>query len=150
MQSVSSRIWTRVAVFISNDDNHYTTGTSKLLIIVCWSIGQSTSSNYSCCYNSFFLVSSSHQLTLLVFYWNLSDNKSLHIFRTLLSIRTDLNNPLLSILSLRPSISNSSSPLSKAFGETFPSEPITIAITVTLNFLIYLRFLLFSLCGPLG
>ena len=26
MQSVSSRIWTRVAVSISNDDNHYTTG----------------------------------------------------------------------------------------------------------------------------
>ena len=29
MQSVSSRIWTRVAVFISYDDNNYTTGTSK-------------------------------------------------------------------------------------------------------------------------
>ena len=28
MQSVSSRIWTRVAVFIFYDDNHYTTGTS--------------------------------------------------------------------------------------------------------------------------
>ena len=28
MQSVSSSIWTRVAVFISYDDNHYTTGTS--------------------------------------------------------------------------------------------------------------------------
>ena len=28
MQSVSSRIWTRIAVFISYDDNHYTTGTS--------------------------------------------------------------------------------------------------------------------------
>ena len=28
MQSVSSRIWTRVAVSISYDDNHYTTGTS--------------------------------------------------------------------------------------------------------------------------
>ena len=28
MQSVSSRIWTRVAVSISNDDNDYTTGTS--------------------------------------------------------------------------------------------------------------------------
>ena len=28
MQSVPSRIWTRVAVFISYDDNHYTTGTS--------------------------------------------------------------------------------------------------------------------------
>ena len=26
MQSVSSRIWTRVTVSISNDDNHYTTG----------------------------------------------------------------------------------------------------------------------------
>ena len=28
MQSVSARIWTRVAVFIFYDDNHYTTGTS--------------------------------------------------------------------------------------------------------------------------
>ena len=28
MQSVSSRIWTRVAVSISYDDNHYTTGIS--------------------------------------------------------------------------------------------------------------------------
>ena len=28
MQPVSSRIWTRVAVSISYDDNHYTTGTS--------------------------------------------------------------------------------------------------------------------------
>ena len=30
MQSVSSRIWTRVAVSISYDDNDYTTGTSRL------------------------------------------------------------------------------------------------------------------------
>ena len=30
MQSVSARIWTRVAVFISYDDNHYTTGISYL------------------------------------------------------------------------------------------------------------------------
>ena len=30
MQSVSSRIWTRVAVFISYDDNDYTTGTSRI------------------------------------------------------------------------------------------------------------------------
>ena len=29
MQSVLSRIWTRVTVSISYDDNHYTTGTSK-------------------------------------------------------------------------------------------------------------------------
>ena len=33
MQSVSSKIWTRVAVFISNDDNHYTTGTSSFCYI---------------------------------------------------------------------------------------------------------------------
>ena len=31
MQSASSRIWTRVAVSISYDDNHYTTGTSHRL-----------------------------------------------------------------------------------------------------------------------
>ena len=30
MQSVSSGIWTRVAVSISNDDNHYTTGISLI------------------------------------------------------------------------------------------------------------------------
>ena len=29
MQSVSSRIWTRVTVYISYDCNHYTTGISK-------------------------------------------------------------------------------------------------------------------------
>ena len=32
MQSVSSRIWTRVAVSISYDDNHYTTGTSTSVL----------------------------------------------------------------------------------------------------------------------
>ena len=39
MQSVSSRIWTRVTVSISYDDNDYTTGTSieegKLWIQAC-------------------------------------------------------------------------------------------------------------------
>ena len=30
MQSISSRIWTRVAVSISYDDNDYTTGTSEV------------------------------------------------------------------------------------------------------------------------
>ena len=33
MQSVSSRIWTRVAVSISYDDNHYTTGICLQIII---------------------------------------------------------------------------------------------------------------------
>ena len=34
MRSVRSKIWTRVAVSISCDDNHHTTGTSKLSLIV--------------------------------------------------------------------------------------------------------------------
>ena len=34
MLSVSSRIWTRVAVSISSDDNHYTTGTSTEYIYI--------------------------------------------------------------------------------------------------------------------
>ena len=37
MQSVSSRIWTRVAVSISYDDNHYTTSTSVNYRYVCLS-----------------------------------------------------------------------------------------------------------------
>ena len=38
MLSVSSRIWTRVVVSISYDDNHYTTGTSQkiIIIIIIW------------------------------------------------------------------------------------------------------------------
>ena len=32
MQSVSSRVWTRVSLSISNDDNHYTTGTSQMVL----------------------------------------------------------------------------------------------------------------------
>ena len=33
MQSVSSKIWTRVAMSISYNDNHYTTGTSAVFLI---------------------------------------------------------------------------------------------------------------------
>ena len=32
MQSVSSKIWTRVTMSISYDDNHYTTGTSESVV----------------------------------------------------------------------------------------------------------------------
>ena len=40
MQSVSSRIWTHVAVSISYDDNHYTMGTSCLYYtqFFCWNL----------------------------------------------------------------------------------------------------------------
>ena len=34
MQSVWSRIWTRVIVSISYDDNHYTTGTSDVTSVI--------------------------------------------------------------------------------------------------------------------
>ena len=53
MQSVSCRIWTCVAVSIFNDDNHYTTGTSKYLgntIELIWQLfvgTQYNSFNYS-------------------------------------------------------------------------------------------------------
>ena len=40
MQSVSSRIWTRIAVLISYGDNDYTTGTSKNWIYVLQPNGQ--------------------------------------------------------------------------------------------------------------
>ena len=34
MQSVSSRVWTRVAVSFSYDDNHYSTGTFDLYLMM--------------------------------------------------------------------------------------------------------------------
>ena len=36
MQPVSSRIWTRVAVSISYDDNHYTTGGINVILESPW------------------------------------------------------------------------------------------------------------------
>ena len=42
MQSVSSRIWTRVTMSISYDNNHYTTGTSeKLFMKRSWNVFKS-------------------------------------------------------------------------------------------------------------
>ena len=40
--AVSSRIWTRVAVSISYDDNHYTKGTSCLVIPTSWRYSRMT------------------------------------------------------------------------------------------------------------
>ena len=36
MQSISSRIWTRVVVSISYDDNHYTMGTSNFILLMSY------------------------------------------------------------------------------------------------------------------
>ena len=40
MQSVSSRFWTRVAVSISYDDNHYTAGTSCFVVSQLFSVAR--------------------------------------------------------------------------------------------------------------
>ena len=39
MQSASSRIWTRVAVSISYNDNQYTTGTIFSMLYLVWYTG---------------------------------------------------------------------------------------------------------------
>ena len=65
----------------------------------------------------------------MVFHWSLSDCKSPQVSRTLLSILADLNNAVVCIVSTRPLISKSSSPLL-----TVLSEPITIGITFTFMF----------------
>ena len=53
MQSVSSRIWTRIVVSNSYDDNHYTTGTSKKpLVYADVKTSKSSSSSSSCSNNN--------------------------------------------------------------------------------------------------
>ena len=65
--------------------------------------------NYYYNYYYFFF---SHQLTLMVFQWNLSDSKSPQVSRTLLSILSVLNNAVVWMVSTRPPTSKSSSPFS--------------------------------------
>ena len=52
MQSVPSKIWTHVAVFISYDDNHCTTVTSTVtwnyIIVYTLSISQIVTWGYTC------------------------------------------------------------------------------------------------------
>ena len=65
----------------------------------------------------------------MIFQWSLSDCKSFQVSRTLLSILVDLRNVVVWMVSVRPLISNSSSPLIKRLW-IVPSAPITIGITV--------------------
>ena len=86
MQSVSSRIWTRVTVSISYDDNDYTTGTStttprappdfhmlKILLIAVHAFAR------------YILISLSVDETLLPRYMNLSTNFPELLFRVEIS-----------------------------------------------------------------
>ena len=63
--SASSRFWTHVAESISYDDNHYTTGTSHIIIIIIINL---------------ILLSFSYQRYLMGFLRSLSDCKSPGIF----------------------------------------------------------------------
>ena len=103
-------------------------------------------------------VSFSHRRYLVAF---LRESQSPQVVRTLLGIWADLNNAVSGIVSIRPLISNSSSPLSKAL-ETGPSVLITIGITVThmfhsflcslavFRYFLVFCFLWFSHCHPLA
>ena len=69
----------------------------------------------------------------MVFCWRPSDSKYPQVSRTLLSILASLDITVVSMVSARPPISNSSSPITKPVG-TVPSAPITIGISVTIMF----------------
>ena len=61
----------------------------------------------------------------MVFHWNLRDNKSPQVSRTLLSILADVYNVVIWIVSTRPLISKSSCPFTKPL-VTVPRVPKTI------------------------
>ena len=69
----------------------------------------------------------------MVFHWSLSDRKSPHVSRTLLSILAVLNNVVVWIVSTRPPTSKSSSPFSNRLVPV-PNAPITIGIFVSCMF----------------
>ena len=93
MQSASSRIWNRVAVSISNDDNHHGHLEHLFLIII------------------------STKVELVVFQWSLSDNKSPQLSRTFLSIIADISNAVVYLVWILPPISTSPSLFSLALGK---------------------------------
>ena len=72
--------------------------------------------------------------------WSLSDNKSLRVARTLLSILADLNNAVVWMFSTRHVISKSSSPCTNPL-MTVPRSPIKIGIIVTFMFHSFLNSL---------
>ena len=84
----------------------------------------------------------SHQRSLMVFYWTLSDCKFPQIFRMLLTILVDLNNSVIWMVSTRPLISKYPSPNKNALS-TVPSVSIVNSIKLTFMFHCFL-FLLFS------
>ena len=75
----------------------------------------------------------SHQRSLMIFQWSLSDSTSSQVSRTLLSILAVLNNIVVCIFSTNSPIFNSSSSFNNTL-VTVPKAPITIGIIVTFMF----------------
>ena len=75
----------------------------------------------------------------MVFHWSLSDSKSPHVSRTLLSILSVLNNAVVWMVSTRPPTSKSSSLFSNPL-VTVPKAQITIGIIVTCMFHSFFQF----------
>ena len=69
----------------------------------------------------------------MVFYWSLSNSKSLQVSRTFLNILAVLNNVVTWMVSTRPLISKSSSPFNNPL-RTIPKALITSGIIVTFMF----------------
>ena len=69
----------------------------------------------------------------MVFHWKLSDSKSLHVSRTLLSILAVFINAVVWMVSTRPPTSKSSRLFNYPL-VTVPKAPITIGIIVTFMF----------------
>ena len=73
----------------------------------------------------------------MVFSWSLSDNKSLQVYRTHLSIPVDFTNTVVWMVFTCPLISKSSILFTNLLG-IVPSAPIIIGITVIFMFHIFL------------
>ena len=69
----------------------------------------------------------------MVFHWRLSDSKSPHVSRTLLSILAVFNNAVVWMVSTRPPTSKSFRPFNNPL-VTVPKAPITICIIFTIMF----------------
>ena len=78
------------------------------------------------------LASTSNQCELVVFHWSLNKSKSSQVSRTLCIILADVN-AVVWIVSIRPLIFSSSSPLSNSL-RTIPRMSVIIGITVTFMF----------------
>ena len=70
----------------------------------------------------------------MVSQWSLSESESPLVSRTLLSVLADLNNSVVWMVSTRPLISKSSSPVINNL-ETVPRAPIRIGVIVTFMFI---------------